>query len=208
MHALACNRPKSPLSVEAVVDLLAVLNTYRSNFPSEAEALNLVQGFLASAKSEDLYSRKNFNGHLTASAFILSADGKSVLLLHHKSLDRWLQPGGHIDATDGSIIAATFREVVEETGITKENLKLLPIGIASSIPFDIDSHPIPANPKKGEAAHVHHDFRYLLQVKDSVTVEVSTEESNGFRWVSLEELCKIEDHAKVAEKIARARPPR
>lgn len=190
-----------------------MLENYLKQFPQECSRLEgtlqdmdtslSLKHFLATTAQKNLYHRKNFIGHLTASAFILSADGKRVLLLHHKSLDRWLQPGGHIDATDKSILDAAYREVEEETKLSRKDLTLL-----LDHPFDIDSHPIPANPKKKEAAHVHHDIRYLLQVKNSVTVEVIAEESNGFRWVCLEELHKMEDDSRVAEKIVRARPPR
>ncbi|MFK8056012.1 MAG: NUDIX hydrolase [Saprospiraceae bacterium] len=189
-------------NLESKQQLQRLFDIYIQRFPEEIDHQFPVQYFLSLTESENLYSRKNFVGHLTASAFILSADGQSVLLLHHKSLDRWLQAGGHIDKTDESILDAAYREVAEETGLQKENLQLLPTGDSPHIPFDIDSHAIPANPKKGEAAHVHHDFRYLFQVKHSVTVEVSAEESNGFRWVSLEDLKAIEDHTRVAKKIS------
>ena len=152
--------------------------------------------FLATTAQKNLYDRKNFIGHLTASAFILSADGKRVLLLHHKSLDRWLQPGGHIDATDKSILDAAYREVEEETKLSRKDLTLL-----LEHPFDIDSHPIPANPKKKEAAHVHHDIRYLLQFNNNASILISAQESNDYRWVSIKELMTIDDHAQIARKI-------
>ena len=52
-------------------------------------------------------------GHFTASGFVISPNRKALLLIHHRRLDRWLQPGGHIDSEDASPIAAAIREVAE-----------------------------------------------------------------------------------------------
>ena len=198
-------------TLATVIELQGLHTTYLNQFPEEQKlqypqpklgSLYLsLSHFLKTTSTEQLYSRKNFTGHLTASAFILSADGKSVLLLDHKSLNRWLQPGGHIDDTDNSILEAAYREVVEETGIAKEHLTLLSNNGDENIPFDIDSHYIPANLRKSEVEHVHHDFRYLLQVVDDAEIQISEVESNDFQWISLNDLLKIEDHQRVAEKI-------
>lgn len=39
---------------------------------------------------EDIGSRKNFNGHMTASAYLL--DGEQCLMIHHVGLNKWLTP--------------------------------------------------------------------------------------------------------------------
>ena len=71
------------------------------------------------ARSSDPTDRDRFvPGHFTASGFVVSPDGSSLLLIHHRRLDRWLQPGGHIDPEDASPIAAAAREVTEETGVS------------------------------------------------------------------------------------------
>ena len=57
-------------------------------------------------------------GHVTASGLVLSPDGSSVLLVLHRRLGRWLQPGGHLEPGDPDIAAAARREVREETGLT------------------------------------------------------------------------------------------
>jgi len=75
-------------------------------------------------------------GHFTASGFVASPDGSSLLLIHHGKLDRWLQPGGHFEEIDASVEAAAKREVLEETGVGN----LTRIGSAL---VRIDAHPIP-----------------------------------------------------------------
>jgi 8-oxo-dGTP pyrophosphatase MutT (NUDIX family) len=60
--------------------------------------------------------------HLTASAAVLDPGGdQTCLVLHHK-LGVWVQPGGHLEPGDDSVLAAAAREVQEETGLTGEVL--------------------------------------------------------------------------------------
>ncbi len=109
----------------------------------------------------DATDRNRFEpGHFTASGFVVSPDGSSLLLVHHRRLDRWLQPGGHIDPGDDSPIAAAAREVAEETGVTVE--PILPDLI------DLDVHPIP--PRAPEPAHEHFDLRFAFRALDEALV--------------------------------------
>jgi 8-oxo-dGTP pyrophosphatase MutT (NUDIX family) len=113
----------------------------------------------------DPRSRATMPGHLTGSAIVLSNDRKSLLLIHHRKLNRWLQPGGHLEPNETPLQAA-HREVAEEAGL--DGLELLPAITADpAIPLDIDIHLIPANSKKSEPAHLHHDFRYVMVVPDN-----------------------------------------
>ncbi len=110
-------------------------------------------------------------GHFTASGFVVSPDGASVLLVHHRRLDRWLQPGGHIDPGDASPIAAAVREVLEETGIATE--------VISDSLLDLDIHPIP--PRAPEPAHEHFDLRFALRALHGAIVV--DDEVHDARWV-------------------------
>jgi 8-oxo-dGTP pyrophosphatase MutT (NUDIX family) len=47
----------------------------------------------------------------------LSAPDGRVLHVKHLALNRWLLPGGHLEAEDSSLLAAAQRELTEETGI-------------------------------------------------------------------------------------------
>jgi 8-oxo-dGTP pyrophosphatase MutT (NUDIX family) len=105
--------------------------------------------------SENPLSRSNQLGHITASGLVIK--GGKVLLIFHPYIKQWLQPGGHID-DDELPIEAAIREVHEETGILCEPTE------GRLDPIDIDLHEIPANPKKGEGAHLHIDLLFLLQV--------------------------------------------
>ncbi len=128
----------------------------------------------------DPFSREHYEpGHFTASGFVLSPDRKSVLLVLHRKLNRWLQPGGHIDPEDIDVFAAACREVTEETGLV--NLRAAQ---NTATLFDVDIHPIPA--RKTEPAHEHFDVRFLLHCDN--THITRNDETHDAEWVSLNEL--------------------
>ena len=102
----------------------------------------------------DPFSRSCFDpGHVTAGAFVVSPDRKSVLLVHHRRYNIWIGPGGHIDPTDPRAEYSAHREVAEETGITR--MASLVDGI-----FDIDVHQV--SPSRLEPAHVHFNVSYAF----------------------------------------------
>lgn len=127
------------------------------------------------------FYRDHFNpGHITGSGLLISHDNSRVLMNHHKSLNKWLSFGGHADG-DENVMRVAMREVMEESGI--ENIEAAIDDI-----FDVDVHPIPANPKKGEPAHAHYDIRYLFRVKDKDSeIFALSDESVSLRWCAYEE---------------------
>ena len=209
-----------------IFDLLAV---FLAVFPDQRERHREVREYVEACGKGACCDRKNFRGHLTVSGFIFSRDGDSVLMLRHRALGRWLQPGGHLEPSDPSLAYALFREVCEETGLAATDLEVLvprgvlllssraggvapgehlPDSVAGKdpmqvnggvIPFGLNSHPIPANPLKNEAAHVHYDFRFALRYAgDPDTIRCRAEESEGFRWVALDALRNDPDFGEVA----------
>ncbi len=66
----------------------------------------------------DVLSSMHFDpGHFTASGFVTDPTNSRMLVIHHRRLDMWLQPGGHVEPTDPTLLAAAVREVLEETGV-------------------------------------------------------------------------------------------
>jgi 8-oxo-dGTP pyrophosphatase MutT (NUDIX family) len=126
--------------------------------------------------SGDALSRFRFDpGHFTASGFVVSPDRRSLLLVHHAKLGKWLQPGGHIETDDADVESAARREVVEETGLSDlESLGLL----------DVDIHRFP---KRGdEPAHDHLDVRFgYFAGSPEVSAGDGTTE---VRWFPLQEV--------------------
>jgi 8-oxo-dGTP pyrophosphatase MutT (NUDIX family) len=78
-----------------------------------------------------------------------------------------LQPGGHIEAVDASLLQAAIREVHEETGLAG---LLSPLGEA---PLDVQVQDIPAT--KSMPAHQHHDIRMLLTFEGGSAIQVRNE---------------------------------
>lgn len=54
--------------------------------------------------------------HYAASAYIIDPITKKILLVKHKDMNKWVQPGGHIEDNETPEEAA-LREAYEETGI-------------------------------------------------------------------------------------------
>jgi 8-oxo-dGTP pyrophosphatase MutT (NUDIX family) len=138
----------------------------------------------------DPFARRQFTpGHITCTGLVLAPDGERLLLVHHRRLDRWLLPGGHVEPEDLEIWDAARREVVEETGAHLAPDDAPPLA-------GLDVHGIPAG--KGEPYHLHHDllFHFLATAE---TLQVS-EESHAVAWCSTAEF----DRYSVPDNVRRA----
>jgi len=156
--------------------MMSSIETLLDGFDASAQPLVLGRA-LGLARSGDSTDRNRFSpGHFTASGFVVSPDGSSLLLIHHRRLDRWLQPGGHIDPEDTSPIVAAAREVTEETGVVVE--PILPDLI------DLDIHSIPS--RAPEPAHEHFDLRFAFLALNETLV--AADEVHDAVWVPWEDL--------------------
>lgn len=141
----------------------------------------------------DIISRSNMVGHVTASILVLNPEKTAVLTIHHKHLKKRLNPGGHIDE-EGDPFDAAVREGEEEVGLPKDSVVPLKTWDAASCALDIDAHPIPANAKKGESAHVHHDIVYATVLKIGVALHTVEDEGVDNReWTSLQEWGRLSE---------------
>lgn len=157
MNAKSMDRidPKISLALEARV----LLRAYLERFPREDSRQGALSNFLN--KGGEVFARSNFDGHITATMCIVSDDGESVLNIAHPYLKKWLPPGGHVEADAPSLWQAACQEAKEEAGLDAAE----PAASLMGSLIDIDTHPIPANAKKGEPGHEHHDFLFVCKAK-------------------------------------------
>ena len=129
------------------------------------------------------FSRTNYFGHITGSAFIYHPKTQKVLLTLHKKLGKWLQLGGHSDSQCLPHQTA-IREGLEESGLHSLSFSpLLPNVGQNPLPFDLDIHVIPE--RKNEPQHFHFDVRYLLRCNEPMENISLSDESSDLAWMSL-----------------------
>jgi 8-oxo-dGTP pyrophosphatase MutT (NUDIX family) len=116
----------------------------------DREALSLTRMRAELDRLPHPFDREADPTHVTASAFVVGPRG--VLLLLHKRIAIWVQPGGHLDPGE-ELASAALREAEEETGL---DLAHPPDGPRV---VNIDVHP-------GGRGHTHLDVRYLLCAGD------------------------------------------
>ncbi len=108
-----------------------------------------------------------------------------VLLIHHKKLDMWLPPGGHIEK-DEDTDQAVKREFKEELGLDVEILNTVAIPKGGNVkkhlalPFYANVHSV--------GNHDHCCFNYLCTVRNSEGLTINKDELNDAQWFSKKEL--------------------
>lgn len=172
-----------------------IVSAYLAAYPEDAAAVGPVTAALD--LSEDVTSRKEFGGHVTASAVLLAPD-RRVLLVHHRALDRWLCPGGHLEPGDSDLSAAAARELMEETGLRADSFE--PVG---SAPLHVDVHPIPANDAKDEPEHRHFDFRMVFRMTGQGALSPQQEEVMGVAWLPFTSIADAVLRVRVAALVDR-----
>jgi ADP-ribose pyrophosphatase YjhB (NUDIX family) len=113
-------------------------------------------------------------------------ENQKTLLIYHAKLEKWLPPGGHVEANETPAEAAR-REVLEETGLEieffqQENLTINCWNAASiERPYLCLLENIPAY--KDIPAHQHIDFIFIAKPVGGQTAPLE-----GCRWFAWQEL--------------------
>jgi len=156
-------------------NLIALLGRHRPADDAEREMLARTLAFVE--REERSLDAALPEGHITASAWVLSrGEASSVLLTHHRKLERWFQLGGHLEPGE-TVLEGALREAREESGLAD----VRPLGEEI---FDVDVHLIPA--RGPMSAHYHYDVRFLLDGPPEAPL-VASSESRSLAWVRLDD---------------------
>ncbi|RSM36167.1 NUDIX hydrolase, partial [Actinoplanes sp. ATCC 53533] len=140
------------------------------------------------AQGAGFASRQNFSMHATVGALLVRG-GTEVLLVDHLAYGILLQPGGHLEPTDSTLISAAVRELVEETGVDPSGL--FP---ASPIPVYVEYGRVPARPAKDEPEHFHLDFGYSFVTAQADMGRIQESEVRGAAWYPLSTAERLVGH--------------
>lgn len=149
---------------------------------------------------------KIMRNDFVTTGYVLNPTKDKILLIFHKKFNKWLAPGGHLDANELPHVGA-LREVLEETGILARvinaghNYQLTnPTELQLPSPLCILYELIPATAKEEE--HMHIDFSYLMEA-DEQAVTMALDEIDNAGWFSLEQVVELNTFDSV-KKICRS----
>lgn len=109
--------------------------------------------------------------HLTASCIVFDASLQHTLLVFHRKGQFWVQPGGHVEDEDASVVTGALRELGEETGIVVEPM-------IAPLAYDLDHHALSS---RFGACASHLDIGIAVVVDREAALTVS-DESEDVRW--------------------------
>lgn len=173
------------------IDISGALSVYLKRYPDEAGLLSEPLQLLS--QGEGFASRRTFPMHVTVGALVVRGDSE-ILLVEHRAYGIPLQPGGHLEPDDTTLIGAAVRELVEETGI--DPAEVFP---ASQIPVYVEYGRVPARPDKDEPDHYHLDIGFAFVTARAEVGRVQESEVHGAGWHALAVAEQVVGH-----RIARA----
>ncbi|MEU6073883.1 NUDIX domain-containing protein [Micromonospora sp. NPDC047074] len=173
-HCLACG------------DERRLLTAYLGSYPHEATSLSVPLQMLN--EGAEVTSRSHLPLHVTVGALLVRG-GAEVLLVDHLAYGILLQPGGHLEPTDASLIDAATRELAEETGVD-----LTDVASTSHLPVYVEYGKVPARPDKGEPEHFHLDFGYCFATACAQVGSIQESEVAGAAWYPLGEAERLVGH--------------
>lgn len=133
----------------------------------------------------------------TASAFIMHPSKPKILLIKHTKLNKWLQPGGHIELNEDPL-QALHHELEEETGLKPSNYEILepaeqprPNGGNSVLPL-----PFYFNVHDYSDTHKHVDITYLVKSKTTRLTD-NPDGANAIGWFDIAEIRKMSENGEL-----------
>ncbi|WP_285688951.1 NUDIX domain-containing protein [Actinoplanes sp. NBRC 103695] len=162
-------------------EIAGILAAYLDRHPEETALLAEPVELLARGK--DFASRRNFDMHVTVGALLTR--GEDILLVGHRAYGIPLQPGGHLEPTDTTLMGAAVRELVEETGIDPATVIAV-----SQEPVYIEYGRVPARSQKDEPEHFHLDLGYAFTTTGDIG-SLQESEVTSAAWFPLNEATRL-----------------
>jgi len=153
----------------------------------------------------------------TVAAVLIHED--QVLLVKHKKLNIWLNPGGHIEENELPHEAAE-REFWEETGIkvsvydpdnawwqNEEGYEHIPNSFATNLHWISEANyqlRLAGQLVVGSGCEKHINFMYLVKPTGLVEFKKNHEETTGISWFKESELSDLETHENIRLETIKA----
>lgn len=145
-----------------------------------------------------LLNTANHKRHFTVTGYVVNKDRTRLLMIHHKKLNKWLPPGGHLEENEIPHEGA-IREVFEETGVTatpvlldEPNMNLRgEVDMQIPRPYALLYQLIPEGSKDIE--HIHLDMVYMLEADDSAETAAQLDEVFAAQWRTKEDILTSDD---------------
>lgn len=161
---------------------------------SPAEHDSIARGLVEIDRLADPTSEVADPVHLTGSGIVVGERG--VVLLKHRRLGMWLQPGGHIDPGETPWDAAK-RESVEETGLDVAFHSCGGDGVPELVHVDVHD---------GGRGHTHIDLRYVLWVNSASDPVPPAHESQEVAWFGWSAAIERVSDSNLRVLLAQLRP--
>ena len=167
--------------------LCKLLEDYTTPFSEELYMRDKTLEFVLS--HPNCFERSLEIGHITVSAIPFVRETKEVLLIHHRKIGKWFQPGGHCDG-DSEVLRVARKELMEETGIST--------GEWHTQIYDIDIHPI----FDAKGSHHHHfDIRFLVELPLETKIQIDQKEIISARFIPIGEVFQFNNDRSVLRFI-------
>ncbi len=160
------------------------IRAYEPRSEAEAADKELILRYIEQFP-DTILTRENRMAHITASGFVLSADGEWVLMAWHNIYRVWAWTGGHADG-DSDLLSVALREAKEETGAA--GLRPLSADIAS-----VEILPVWGHRKRGSyvPSHLHLNVSYLLAADRDSPLTVREGENTRVGWLPADRLLEL-----------------
>ena len=133
--------------------------------------------------NDDILTRNNEEGHVTASAWIINQYYDKVLMCYHKIYDSYAWLGGHADG-EKDLLSVALKEVKEESGLN--NIKIL----NNNKIFSLEVLPVKEHIKHQKIVkkHVHYNITYLFECDENEKLIINEKENLDLKWFYFNDL--------------------